>query len=111
MIQSDTQEAVAAMESATREVVEGSQVADAAGQALNEIETVSVELSELINEMAQAAQAHSEVATRVSGRMGTIKESTAAAATGAKETTDSINRLTAMADQLQKSVAGFKLPE
>lgn len=110
-IQSDTNEAVASMENATREVVEGTQVADAAGQALNEIETVSIELSELINNMAAATQKHSEIATRVSNRMGAISKSTTASAAGNRETVESIGRLTEMAQNLQESVSGFRLPE
>lgn len=110
-IQSDTNEAVASMENATREVVEGTQVADAAGQALNEIETVSIELSELINNMAAATQKHSEIATKVSNRMGAIRKSTEASALGNKETTESISRVAEMARQLQESVSGFRLPE
>ncbi len=110
-IQADTNEAVASMENATREVVEGTQVADAAGQALNEIETVSIELSELINNMAAATQKHSEIATKVSNRMGAIRKSTEASARGNKETTESISRVAEMARQLQESVSGFRLPE
>ncbi|MHB8551237.1 MAG: methyl-accepting chemotaxis protein, partial [Acidiferrobacterales bacterium] len=46
-IQADTNEAVASMEQATKGVVEGTRLADAAGQALGEIESVSEQLSEL----------------------------------------------------------------
>src|SRR5262249_1587959 len=44
-IQSDTSEAIAAMEETTREVVGGSTLANEAGRKLNEIESVSVQLS------------------------------------------------------------------
>ena len=47
-IQTDTQDAVGAMESATRNVVEGAQLSDAAGQALAEIDQVSTETASLI---------------------------------------------------------------
>jgi len=86
-------------------------VADAAGQALNEIETVSIELSELINTMAASTQKHSEIATKVSNRMGAIRKSTEASARGNKETTESISRVAEMTRQLQESVSGFRLPE
>ena len=47
-IQTDTNEAVSAMEESTREVVEGSKLAQQAGQTLNEIDNVSNRLAELI---------------------------------------------------------------
>jgi twitching motility protein PilJ len=54
-IQSETNEAVTAMEETTREVVEGSDLANEAGQALNEIDAVSNRLAELIQQISQAS--------------------------------------------------------
>jgi hypothetical protein len=47
-IQTDTHDAVAAMEHSTQGVVEGAKLSDAAGQALNEISSVSQDLARLI---------------------------------------------------------------
>jgi twitching motility protein PilJ len=44
-IQTDTHDAVAAMEHSTQGVVEGAKLSDAAGQALNEISSVSQDLA------------------------------------------------------------------
>src|SRR5262249_47673213 len=54
-IQSETGEAVMAMEKGIQEVVEGSKLANQAGQALAEIETVSSKLAELIHSISQAS--------------------------------------------------------
>jgi len=109
-IQADTNEAVAAMEQTTKGVVEGTRLADAAGQALGEIESVSEQLSELIVNIAHVAHAQSENATAVSQNMGQIQEATTLTSTGTRQTAESIGKLSELARELQASVAGFKLP-
>jgi len=109
-IQADTNEAVSAMEQTTRGVVEGTRLADAAGQALGEIESVSEQLSELIVSIARVAHQQSENATAVSQNMGQIQEATTLTSTGTRQTAESIGKLSELARELQASVAGFKLP-
>ena len=109
-IQADTNEAVASMEKATNGVVETTRLADAAGQALGEIESVSEQLSSLIVDIAHRAQHHSEIATVMSGSMIEIQEATTMTSHGTRETADSIGKLSDLARELQASVAGFKLP-
>jgi len=109
-IQADTNEAVASMEQATRGVVEGTRLADAAGQALGEIESVSEQLSMLIVDIARVAHQQSEMVTVMSGNMGQIQEATTLTSTGTRQTADSIGKLSDLARELQASVAGFKLP-
>ncbi|HCU54743.1 MAG TPA: chemotaxis protein [Gammaproteobacteria bacterium] len=109
-IQADTNEAVTAMEQTTRGVVEGTRLADAAGQALGEIESVSETLSELIVKIAHSAHQQSENATVVSQNMGQIQEATTLTSTGTRQTAESIGKLSELARELQASVAGFKLP-
>jgi len=109
-IQADTNEAVSAMEQTTRGVVEGTRLADAAGQALGEIESVSEQLSELIVNIARVAHQQSENATTVSQNMGQIQEATTLTSTGTRQTAESIGKLSELARELQASVAGFKLP-
>ncbi len=109
-IQADTNEAVSAMEQTTKGVVEGTRLADAAGQALGEIESVSEQLSELIVKIARVAHQQSENATLVSQNMGQIQEATTLTSTGTRQTAESIGKLSELARELQASVAGFKLP-
>ena len=109
-IQADTNEAVSAMEQTTKGVVEGTRLADAAGQALGEIESVSEQLSGLIVNIAQVAHEQSENATTVSQNMGQIQEATTLTSTGTRQTAESIGKLSELARELQASVAGFKLP-
>jgi twitching motility protein PilJ len=109
-IQADTNEAVASMEQATNGVVETTRLADAAGRALGEIESVSEQLSSLIVSISRDAQKQSETATVVSGSMAKIQETTSLTSTGTRQTAESIGKLSDLARELQASVAGFKLP-
>jgi twitching motility protein PilJ len=109
-IQADTNEAVASMEQATNGVVEATRLADAAGQALGEIESVNEQLASLIVDIANDARTSSESATVVSGSMAQIQETTTLTSSGTRQTAESIGRLSDLARELQASVAGFKLP-
>ena len=64
-IQTDTQDAVSAMEKSTQGVVEGAKLSDAAGQALNEIGQVSRNLAELIETISRATQNQAHAAGMV----------------------------------------------
>jgi twitching motility protein PilJ len=108
-IQADTNDAVVAMEKATQEVVEGASVADAAGQALGEIEEESEALSRLIADMAQSALSQSENATGVSASMDEIRQVTEQTSRGTRDTAGAIAHLSELVQDLQTSVAGFRL--
>ena len=108
-IQTDTHGAVAAMEKSTEGVVEGARVADAAGQALNEIESVTTNLARLIQSISTATNAQTDSAKTVANNMQMIQEITTQTTQGTKLTADSVGQLTALAEELRDSVAGFKL--
>ncbi len=109
-IQADTNEVVASMEQATQGVVEGVRVADDAGRSLGEIESVSEQLSELIESMAESAHQQSEKAATVTGRMSAIREVSDRTSHGARDLAEAMDRLNELVGELQASVAGFKLP-
>jgi twitching motility protein PilJ len=108
-IQRDTQEAVEAMERSTQGVVQGTRTADEADQALREIGTVSRQLAELIESISQATQQQAASAGKVAANMKVILGITQLTTDGTKQTATSAARLTALADGLKSSVAGFKL--
>ena len=97
------------MEKSTEGVVEGARLSDAAGQALTEIETVTTNLAQLIQSISTATEAQTDAASQVTHNMQQIQEITTLTTDGTKQTTESIVQLTALADALRKSVAGFKL--
>lgn len=109
-IQSDTNEAVISMEQTTSEVVRGARLAQDAGAALTEIETVSQELAELIETISNAAADQAKSAGQISSTMKIIQEITSQTSAGSTETANSIGELATMTDDLRSSVAGFTLP-
>ncbi len=110
-IQADTNEAVISMEKSTTEVVAGAGLAEKAGEALEEIEQVSARLAELINEISTASAQVTEMAAKVSSAMASINEITGQTAESSVATASSIGTLNQLAQELQQSVAGFRLPD
>ncbi len=109
-IQSETTEAVAAMERSILEVVSGSKVANQAGQSLAEIESVSVRLAELIQSISLAAKQQARGSDALSKAMAEISHITQQTASGTKQTAESVSDLARLADNLRGSVSKFKLP-
>jgi twitching motility protein PilJ len=110
-IQGETNEAVSAMEKSIQEVVSGSKVANEAGQSLQEIETVSVKLAELIQQITLASKQQARGSEALAKSMGDISQITQQTASGTKQTADSVNSLAKLADELRDSVATFRLPD
>ncbi len=110
-IQADTNEAVSSMEESTANVVSGAKMSEDAGDALIEIENVSDELAELIQGIATSSSKQASVAVDVSNTMNVIQEITLQTSEGTEETSRSIGDLSELANELRKSVAGFKLPD
>ncbi|MBS3804291.1 MAG: type IV pili methyl-accepting chemotaxis transducer N-terminal domain-containing protein [Oleiphilaceae bacterium] len=110
-IQSDTNEAVISMEHTTAEVVRGARLAQDAGVALEEIENVSMNLAELIQNISNAARQQASSASHISNTMNVIQEITSQTSSGTNATAKSIGNLADMASQLRSSVAGFTLPD
>ena len=110
-IQSDTNEAVISMEQTTSEVVTGARLAQDAGVALEEIETVSKNLADLIQNISNAARQQASSAGHISNTMNVIQEITSQTSSGTTATAKSIGNLAELANHLRESVAGFKLPD
>jgi twitching motility protein PilJ len=109
-IQADTNEAVTSMEASTSGVVKGAKLAEDAGEALKEIESVSEYIADLTDKIAQSARKQSEESVNIKDTMSVIQEITNQTSEGTHQTANSIGALADLSDQLQKSVAGFRLP-
>ena len=108
-IQSETNEVVAAMESGTEQVVVGTKLVDETRSSLNRISDVSNQINELVNAIAQATveqSQDSEVVTQTMTQVAAISEKTA---TEAGQVSDSFKELLTVAQQLEASVAKFKV--
>jgi len=110
-IQADTNEAVTSMEASTAGVVKGAKLAEDAGEALMEIENVSNYIAELTRKIAESAKAQSAEAGKTDDSMSVIQEITNQTADGTHQTAASVGALAELAGELQRSVAGFRLPE
>jgi twitching motility protein PilJ len=108
-IQTDTHDAVLAMENSTRNVVEGAKLSDAAGQALTEISSVSSDLAHLIENISSDTQKQSDSAKQVAENMQQILHITEQTTAGTKQTATSVSELSSLAGELKASVAGFKV--
>jgi len=109
-IQSDTNEAISSMEQSTKEVVSGARLSQDAGASLEQIETVSHQLADLINNISDAAKQQAQAAISTSDSMNVIQEITIQTLTGTSESSASTARLLELTNELRTSVSGFKLP-
>lgn len=109
-IQSDTNEAISAMEETTKEVVGGSNLANVAGQNLEQIESVSKDLAQLIQSIKKASLQQSSSSNAVTRSMDDISQVTQLTAVGAQQAARSIRELAEKATELRQSLHRFKLP-
>ncbi|RMX03066.1 methyl-accepting chemotaxis protein [Corticibacter populi] len=108
-IQTDMQDAVAAMERSTQGVVEGASLADRAGVALSEIDQVSRQLSELVEQISQTALKEAGLANNVAENIQHIFAVTEQTSDGTRSTAQQVRELSHIAQELRQSIARFKI--
>ena len=108
-IQTDTQDAVAAMERSTQGVVEGAKLSDNAGTALVQIDSVSRRLAELIEEISKSASREADSANVVAGNIQHIFAVTEQTGEGTRSTVQQVRDLSRVAEELRQSVSRFKI--
>ena len=108
-IQTDTQDAVAAMERSTQGVVEGARLSDSAGTALTEIDRVSRRLAELIEQISSSSSREAVLANEVADNIQHIFAVTEQTGEGTRTTAQQVRELSHMAEELRQSVARFKI--
>ncbi|MEO9101449.1 MAG: methyl-accepting chemotaxis protein [Burkholderiaceae bacterium] len=108
-IQTDTQDAVAAMERSTQGVVEGARLSDSAGSALSNIDRVSRRLAELIGNISSSAFHEAELANVAATNIERIFTVTEQTTDGTRNTAQQVRELSRMAEELRQSVSRFKI--
>ena len=108
-IQTDTQDAVAAMERSTQGVVEGARLSDSAGTALSEIDSVSRRLAELIEQISSSTSREATMANGVAENIQHIFAVTEQTGEGTRTTAQQVRELSHMAEELRQSVSRFKI--
>jgi twitching motility protein PilJ len=109
-IQADTNEAVVSMERSTTDVVGGALLAENAGAALDEIEQVSNQIANLVQNISSSARQQAGSAADVTRRTTKLKEISLQTGKATTATAAAISKLSELASQLRQTVAGFTLP-
>ncbi|MDH3891198.1 MAG: methyl-accepting chemotaxis protein [candidate division Zixibacteria bacterium] len=110
-IQSETEEAVASMETGVQEVDKGRELADKAGNSLTEIVNMSQRVMDMIQQIATAADEQSSAAEQISKNVENVSSVTKETATGAEQAAAAAEQLNKNAEGLQQIVAQFQVTE
>jgi len=108
-IQSDTAEAVRAMENTTKDVAEGVHVAERSGKSLERIVTQVDHTKELISEITMAAKQQAKASDAIVESMAEINRIARQTALATSQTSEATRDLLAMSEGLRNSVQAFKL--
>jgi methyl-accepting chemotaxis protein len=108
-VQVETQEAVVAMESGTREVESGYEVSLRAEEALQEIGKISQASSELAGEISQASQHHVRGAEAVASAVQAIAGAVVKTEQGVQQSRQNVEQLARLAEELTAKLSRFKL--
>jgi methyl-accepting chemotaxis protein len=108
-IQVETSEAVTVMEEGTREVEEGTKLADQAGAALREIEQIVKQTSTLVTDITSTAASQVKVSGGVAQSMDSISRLAQETTVGVRDTVETIGRLAELSKRLTDAIGRFKL--
>jgi twitching motility protein PilJ len=110
-IQGEINEAGTSMEESIQRVVEGSNLANNAHNKLQEIETVSTQLAELIQSISMAATQQAKASDGITKTMEEVGKVSARNSAASQKTALAIKRLSETSEQLATSVEAFKLDD
>lgn len=108
-IQVETSEAVTVMEEGTREVEEGTKLADQAGAALREIEQIVKQSASLMTDITRAAADQVKSTESVVHTMDNISQLTQETTHGVQDTVQTINNLADLTKRLNDAIGRFKI--
>ena len=108
-IQVETSEAVTVMEEGTREVEEGTKLADQAGSALREIEQIVKQSATLMTDITKAASDQVKSTEGVVHTMDNISQLTQETTHGVQDTVATINSLADLTKRLTDAIGRFKI--
>jgi len=108
-IQTETKNAVQAMELGSHEVQLGMEKTSASGTALAEIIKMSEQVGDMVVQIATAATEQSATTEQINANVGQISSATQEASAAAEQTAKACANLSALAFDLQKLVSRFKL--
>jgi methyl-accepting chemotaxis protein len=106
-IHKQTQSAVTSMESSVSEVAKGRDLADKAGQRLNEIVTIVDQVSNMISQVATASTQQASAAEEISKNIERISKVGKETANGAQQTNEAAEQLNQQSEGLLSIVRRF----
>lgn len=110
-VQKDIGGAVDSMEKTTQEVVMGAKLTDDAGKALKEIKVLSEEVADKIEETSIQIENNSSEMTNISLEMRELQNETGKTTDIVKLTSEQVDRLKTISEELENSVHGFKVED
>jgi len=110
LIQKDTKESIRLMEQSTIEVGQGARLAHDAGLALENIESVSIDLNSLIERISYEASVQVHIADRIGDNMTQIDRRTDMMHKETQLADEAASQLAGLAVDLNDSIDGFTLP-
>jgi methyl-accepting chemotaxis protein len=110
-IQKITQEAVQSMGAGSKEVEAGVELSKKVGDSFQDIIKSVKTVTDMINQIATAAEEQASASEEVSGNITTISDSTKQSSTGAQQNAEVARNLSGQASELQKMLTQFKLKE
>jgi len=108
-IQAGTNEVITAMEAGNQQVVMGTKLVDETRQNLNKITAVSVQISDLVAAIGQAAVDQSQASESVTHTMTDVAAISNKTSTDANQVSASFKNLLSVAQELQASAGQFKV--
>jgi twitching motility protein PilJ len=109
VIQSDTQDAIGAMERSAQGVVAGATLSDNAGSALTEIDRITRRVADQVEQISATALREAALANDVAKSIQNIFAVTEQTEKDNLATSAEVQRLSAVANELRKSVTRFKV--
>ncbi len=109
-IQTETMDTVTTMNTVITQVVEGSRLAEQAGEQMRETQQTTAELGESVRQIAEGSQSQAAVNNELRNRAGHIVESTLQTNEQLEAQGEQTSRLLAFSSQLVEAVNVFTLP-
>lgn len=109
-IQVETNDTIATMDRTIQQVVEGSRLAERAGEQMKETQNTTANLVQVVQQIAMASRQQAQISNDLRERVQVIQQSTQETARQLDEQTIQTDRLVEYSKQLIESIRVFKLP-
>lgn len=109
-IQVETNDTIATMDKTITQVIEGSRLAERAGEQMKETQDTTANLVQVVEQIAMASRQQATISNELRERAQSIQQSTQETAKQLEEQTVQTDRLVDYSKQLIESIRVFKLP-